>query len=377
VIYLDRITTTPLDERVFRAMEPYLREHWGSPANLGRAGDAPAAALEKARADVSALLGSKSGEIFFTSGGAEASNWAIKGLLRHPRVAGRRVLASPVENLHVRHPLERMRREGFDVSWLSVDPDGRVDPDEVQKMLRREKAALVALVAASGEAGTIEPLADVGRIAREAGAAFFVDATHAAGHVPLDVREMNISLLSLSAHYFYGPKGAGALFRREGIPLLPLVEGGAQEEGLRAGTPNVAGCAGLGEAARLAREEADSRGTHLESLAREIRAALPALDGLSFTGHPTERLPGHVSFCVEGVDGEALLVLLNEEGVTASSGSVCSSEIGKPSHVLQAMGVPPERIKGSLVLASLKSTTREEVREAVRILKRCVERLRA
>jgi cysteine desulfurase len=377
MISLDRIVTTPLDARVRMAMEPFLAEHWGHPSSPGSSGDAPSAAIEEARRHVAALVGAVgAGDVFFTSSGTESLNWALKGVLAHPKARGRHLVLSSIEALPLRHSAERLLRQGAEITWLPVDSRGLVSPEDVQASLRRD-TALVALTAASGEIGTLEPLAEIGALAGRSGIPFLVDATQAAGWTPLDAEAARASLMALSAHYFLGPKGTGALYRREGTPLAPLVEGGAQEQGLRAGTQNVAGIAGMGEAARLARQEMTVRRERLQSLASLVRRALSGMDGAVFTGHPAERLPGHVSFCMEGLDGEALLARLNAAGVSAASGSACASETGKPSHVLKAMGLSASLTKGSLVLAPQLYCTMEDVSRAMDLLAESAAALRA
>lgn len=375
MIYLDHLSTTRLDPRVWAAMQPYFLEHWGSPHSPGKIGDLPAEALETARRSVASLLGAKSEEIIFNSSSAEGVNHAIKGFFKHPKVTRKHILASPVANLSLIHPLRQLEKEGFELQWLSVDGTGRLDPEDLKVKLR-DDTALVALGLCCFEVGTLHPVEEIGALVSKSDAALFIDATLGPGLLDVGVANFHADFLTLSAHHFHGPKGAGVLFHKSGLPLLPLIEGGIEESGYRAGMENLPAIVGMGEAARFAKEELPERSQHLESLSKILRKELGEIEGIHFTGHPENRLPGHVSFSAEGVDGEALLIKLDQAGVSASSGSVCASQIGKASHALEAMGLSKEQIKGSLVFSAGKDTTEEDVKKAVEILRKAVGELR-
>lgn len=381
-IFFDHISTTPLDPRVLEAMMPYLTDRYGNPSShIHDQGQAALRAVDRARGEVAALIGAKAPEIVFTSGATESNNLAVLGALE---ASGKRhVVISEIEHFSVANALIPLRNAGAQVTMIPVDREGLVDPEDVRKALRPE-TGLLSVMQANSEIGTIQPVEDIGRIARERGVTFHVDAASSAGHIPCDVGAMRADLVTLSAHNFYGPKGAGALFIREGAKVASRSFGGFQEMGYRAGTENVPGIVGMGAAAAIAAQESDSRASHLIRLGKALRDGLSSIPLLHFTGHPTLRLPGHVSFWVEHAEGESLLLLLNLKGIMAASGSACGSNLrGEDeedlvhSKVLEAIGVPTDICTGSITFSLGKGNTEEEVRHALEVLPGIVERLRA
>jgi cysteine desulfurase len=380
-IFFDHISTTPLDPRVLEAMMPYLTGSYGNPSShIHDQGQAALRAVDRARGEVAALIGARPPEIVFTSGATEANNLAVLGVAES---CGRRhVVVSGVEHFSVMNALIPLRNAGYEVTTVPVDRDGRVDPDGVRKALRPE-TGLLSVMQANSEIGTLQPVEEVGRVAKESGVTFHVDATASAGHIPCDVRTIGADLVTLSAHNFYGPKGTGALYIREGVKVAPRSFGGFQEMGYRAGTENVAGIVGMGAAATIAAKEMDAWAGRLVRLGKMLWDGVAPLPLLHFTGHPSLRLPGHVSFWVEHAEGESLLLFLNMKGVMAASGSACSSNLrGEDeedlvaSPVLRAIGVPSDICTGSITFSLGKGNTEEEVRLTVEALPGIVERLR-
>lgn len=382
-IFFDHISTTPLDPRVFAAMQPYFLEWYGNPSShIHDQGQTALKAIDAARAEVAALIGAKPGEIVFTSGATESNNLAVKGAAAAHERKGRHVVVSEVEHFSVLNALLPLRNRGFEVTAVKVDGDGAVDPGDVRRAIRPD-TILVSVIHANAEIGSLEPVEEVGRIARERGVLFHTDATASAGHVPLDVDRAGADLVTLSAHNFYGPKGAGALYVRDGVRIDSLLDGGFQEMGLRAGTENVPGIVGMGAAAAIAAREMGEWEVRLRRLERRLREGISSsVPHLHFTGHPTHRLPGHVSFWVEFAEGESLLLFLNVHGVMAASGSACSSNLkGRDeedlvaSHVLRAIGVPSDICTGSITFSMGKGNTEQEVDEVLSVLPGIVRRL--
>jgi cysteine desulfurase len=382
-VFFDHISTTPLDPAVLEAMMPYLTGWYGNPSShIHEQGQAALRAVDKARGEVAALIGAQAREIVFTSGATESNNLAVLGAAEAAGGGRRHVVVSEVEHFSVMNALIPLRNAGYEVTVVPVDVDGRVDPDAVRVALR-PGTALLSVMHANSEIGTIEPVEEIGRIARGAGVAFHVDATASAGHIPLDVRELSADLVTLSAHNFYGPKGVGALYVRDGAKVAPRSFGGFQESGYRAGTENVAGIVGMGAAAVLAAGGRELRAAELTRLGRILWDGLAPIPLLHFTGHPTHRLPGHVSFWVEHAEGESLLLHLGVKGIMAASGSACSSNLrGEDeedlvaSPVLRAIGVPSDICTGSITFSLGKGNTGDEVRLALSVLPGIVERLR-
>jgi cysteine desulfurase len=373
-LYLDHLTTTPLDPRVRSAMMPYLGEEFGSPTAQHARGRRLERALEEARAEVAALIRAPSEEIRFGGSATECNNLAIKGTILAAASSGR-ILAAATEHISVVHPLLASARRGADVVFLPVDEHGLVDPDLLRREARRG-AALVSIAHASAEIGTLQPIADLVRVCSEAGVPFHCDATATAGLVPLPEEANLPDLVTFTPHLFGGPQGIAALRVREGHRLQPLVEGGTQEGGLRAGTLPMAAVAGFAAAAALARSERAERAGRATALAIDLRTRLQRLEGARLTGHPERRLPGHLSLCLRGVDGEALLRALDESGIEASSGSPCATGAGKPSRVLEALGIPPALARGALTFMFGPGNGPDDPERAAAALGEAAERLR-
>ncbi|MBI5419670.1 MAG: cysteine desulfurase [Deltaproteobacteria bacterium] len=382
-IFFDHISTTPLDPRVFEEMKPYFLEWYGNPSShIHDQGQAALKAVDAARTRVAGLIHARPQEIVFTSGATEANNLAIKGAAEAYEKRGRHIVVSEVEHFSVMNALLPLRNRGYEVTPLKVDSDGKADPEDVRRAIRPD-TILVSVMHANSEIGTIEPVAEIGRIAREREVLFHTDATASAGHIPLDVEAAGADLVTLSAHNFYGPKGVGALYVREGVRLASQIDGGFQERGFRAGTENVPGIAGMGAAAAIAKEEMAPWAGKLRRLGKRLWDGIGAtVSHLHFTGHPVDRLPGHVSFWVEYAEGESLLLFLNVHGVMAASGSACSSNLrGRDeedlvaSPVLRAIGVPSDICTGSITFSLGKGNTEEEVDSVLRVLPVIAKRL--
>jgi cysteine desulfurase len=377
-VYLDHAATTPIRPEVVEAMLPYLREHFGNPLSLHRYGDAPRRAVEEAREKVAALIGAQPNEVYFTSSGSEANNMAVKGIAMMARSKGKgnHIVVSAIEHQSVLYAAETMGKLGFEVTQVPVDRYGLVDPQAVAEALR-DDTVLVSVMLANNEIGTIEPIAEIAREVRKRGIPFHTDAVAAVGHIPVKVEELGVDLLSLAGSQFYGPKGAGALYIRRGVRIIPLIDGGIQENGRRAGTENVPAIVGLGVAAELAAAEQEERARRLIPLRDRLIAGLTErIPHVYLTGHPTRRLPHHVSVTVEYIEGESMLLFLNMQGVAASSGSTCTSRALKASHVLTAIGVEPALAQGSLVFTLGEGNTMEDVDYVLEVLPPIVERLR-
>jgi len=374
--YLDHASTTPTDPRVMEAMLPYLSQIFGNPQSLHEWGQEAKAALEEARGKVASLMGATAEEIYFTSSGTEANNFALKGMTWAQERRGKHVITSQIEHHSVLHSLRALEREGFTFTQVPVDSQGLIDPAAVEEAIT-EETVLISVMHANGEVGTIEPIAEIAKIAKRHGIPFHTDGVATVGTIPVDVEALGVDLMSLAGHQFYGPKGVGTLYIRRGTRILPFIDGGIQEGGRRAGTENMAGIVGLGVAAELAQGEMSPRIAHLTLLRDRLREGLSKrIDHLYLTGHPQSRLPGHVSMVIEYVEGEALLLSLNLKGVAASSGSACTSQALKASHVLEALGIDPALAQGSLLLTLGKDTTSQEVDYLLEVLPPIVERLR-
>jgi len=382
-IYFDNASTTRPDPRVRDAMLPFLGEEYGNPSShYYPLGQRASRAVEQARADVAALIGASPEEIIFTSGGTEANNLAIKGLLAEAPRGKDHVVTSNIEHYSVLNALRALSLRGFSVTYLPVDDGGLVDPARLEAAVT-ERTALIAIMQANGEIGVVQDLPALAAVAARRGIPFFSDGVASVGTVPVDVGALGVSALSLAAHQFYGPKGAGALYLRAGTKLGRLFDGGLQERGYRCGTENVPGIVGLGAAASIAREEIPAWNRRLAPLRERLRRGLgERIDFMNFTGHPERRLPGHLSFWIEYVEGESLLLWLATNGVCAASGSACSSNIKgededdlSSSHVLTAIGVPPEICHGSICFSLGKESTAEEVDFVVGVMPGIVRRL--
>ena len=374
-VYLDNTATNPVRSAVVDAMMPYLKEAYGNPQSMHDWGDAPREALDEARAKVATLIGAEASEIIFTSSGTESNNLAIKGLAMAQQTKGKHVVVSAIEHFSVLHSTKTLQKLGFEVTEVPVNSYGQVSPDDVKAALRGD-TILVSIMLANGEVGSIQPIKEIAAIVKEAGIIFHTDAVAAAGNIPIDVNDLNVDALSFAANQFYGPKGVAALYLRKRTRITPLLDGGIQEGGKRAGTENVPAIVGMGVAAELAKADMESRAKQLSAIRDRLINGVTAIPHVILTGHPTGRLPHHASFCVEFIEGESMLMLLSSQGVAASSGSACTSKALKSSHVLTAMGLPPEISAGSLVLTIGTSATNDDIDYVVDTLPPIVERLR-
>lgn len=375
-IYLDNSATTPLKKEVLDAMLPYLTEHYGNPSSIYKIGREAKQAIEEAREKVATALGASSKEIFFTGCGTEADNWAIKGIAQAKSKLGRHIITSKIEHHAVLHTLESLEKEGYEVTYLEVDEYGKISLDDLKSAIRPD-TILITIMTANNEVGTIEPIAEIGKIAKENNIVFHTDAVQAIGSIAIDVASMNIDMLSLSAHKFGGPKGIGALYVRSGLRPAVFMHGGAQEKARRAGTENVASIVGLGKAIELATQNLEEKTAKIcamrDRLIKEIPEKIPYV---KLNGHPVDRLPGNVNFSFNFIEGEALLLMLDLNGIAASSGSACTSGSLDPSHVLLALGLPHEIAHGSLRLSIGEINCDEDIDYVLDTLPNIVQRLR-
>ena len=375
-VYLDNVATTPILPEVLEAMLPYLKDTYGNPQSLHNWGDEAREAIENARDRVAALIGAQSEEIIFTSSGTEANNFAIKGLALAQQSKGKHIVVSAIEHFSVLHSARTLEKWGFELTLIPVDRYGLVDPKDVAKSVR-EDTILVSVMHANGEVGTIEPIAEIASVVKKAGALFHTDAVATVGTIPVDVKELGVDALSLAGNQFYGPKGVGALWLKKGVRIIPFLDGGVQEGGRRAGTENMPAIVGLGKAAELAKAEMESRVDRFSALRnRLIGGLLSRIEHVVLTGHPTQRLSSNASFCIEFIEGEAMLLLLSQQGIAVSSGSACTSRALKGSHVLTAMGIPPEVAQGSLLFSFGLENNEEDVDYVLEALPPIVDRLR-
>jgi cysteine desulfurase len=376
-IYMDNAATTPVRPDVLEDMLPYFGEMYGNPSSLYGTAAASKQAIETAREQVATALGAQPGEIYFTASGTEGDNWALIGAAEATGKKGGHIITSAIEHHAVLHTCKYLEQKGFAVTYLPVDADGLVSLRELESAIRPD-TFLISIMFANNEIGTIQPIREIGQLARERKILFHTDAVQAVGHVPIDAHAMNIDLLSLSAHKIYGPKGVGALYVRKGIPLKPFLHGGAQERGRRAGTENVPGIVGLGKAIQLISSEMQEENARLLPLRdRLIEGILSAVPHARLNGHKTQRLPGNVNISFGFVEGESILLLLDAKGIAASSGSACTSGSLDPSHVLLAIGLPHEKAHGSVRFTLGKYNMAEEVEEVLRTLPPIIEKLRS
>ncbi len=375
-VYLDHIATTPLHPQVLDAMLPYLKENFGNPQSLHSTGQEASNAVEEAREKVAQLLHAQPAEIFFTSSGSESNNFALKGFAHAQQSRGTHIIHSAVEHQSVLHSAKSLEKQGFNVSVVPVDKWGVVEPDDVRKALK-EDTILVSIMLANGEVGTIEPVREIAEMCRSRDVLFHTDAVAAVGNIPVDVKELGVDALSLAGNQFYGPKGSAALFVKKGKRIMPFIDGGIQEGGRRAGTENVAGIVGMGKAAEIAMKEMEKRIGKAKPLRDRLIQLLPQkVDHVVLTGHPEKRLPHHASFCIEFIEGEAMLLNLDMRGISASSGSACTSRALKASHVLLAMGLDHALAQGSLVFSLIEETTSKDMDYLLEVFPPIVERLR-
>ena len=376
MIYADNAATTKMSRRAIEAMMPYMADNFANPSSLHSAGQRAKEALEAAREAVAACIGANPKEIYFTSGGSEADNQALLSAAAIGAKKGKKhIISTAFEHHAVLHTLEKLEKQGFEVELLDVHSYGNISAEQVASAIR-DDTCLVSVMYANNEIGSILPIAEIGRICRERGVIFHTDAVQAAGHLKINVAEENIDMLSLSAHKFHGPKGIGVLYCRRGIPLTNLIEGGAQERGKRAGTENLPAIAGMAAALTDACENLDKNAAKVSALRDRLIVGLSKIPHSALNGDPVNRLPGNVSFCFEGIEGESLLLLLDEVGIEASSGSACTSGSLDPSHVLLAIGRPHEVAHGSLRLSLCEENTDEDIDVMLREIPRIVDYLR-
>lgn len=376
MIYADHAATTALSDKALAAMMPYFQKEYGNPSSLYRFGQEAKSVLERARADVAACLGAQPEEIYFTSGGTEADNWALRGVAELKGKKGKHIITTSIEHHAILHTAQYLERQGFEITYLSVNSEGFVSPEDVKAAIRPD-TILISVMAANNEIGTIEPIAEIGAIARAAGVLFHTDAVQAVGHVGVDVNSWNVDLLSLSGHKFHGPRGVGVLYVRKPLRLPPLIHGGGQEKGRRSGTENVVGAVGLAAALKEAVSMLDEEGTRLSALRdRLMDGLLAAVPRCKVTGPREHRLPGTASLVFECVEGESILLRLDEEGICASSGSACSSASLDPSHVLLGIGLPHEIAHGSVRLSLGRENTEADVDHMLEVIPKVIKRLR-
>lgn len=377
IIYLDNAATTQMDSKVLESMMPYFVEYYGNPAAIYSLAGESGKAVAKARTQVAELIGAKREEIYFTGGGSESDNWAMKAVADLYEKEGCHIITTQIEHHAVLHTCEYLEKRGCKVTYVEPDAEGRVAPEKIKQAIRPD-TRLISVMAANNEIGTIQPLEEIGKIAKEHGILFHTDAVQAFGHIPLDVEKLQVDMLSASAHKIHGPKGVGILYIRRNVKLGSFIHGGAQEKHRRAGTHNVPAIVGMGAAAELARvrmEESMRRESELRDyLIEKVLAQVP---GSILTGGRENRLPNNASFCFERIEGESLLILLSQQGICGSGGSACSTGAVDPSHVLKAIGVDKELAQGALRLTVSSKTTKEELDETVAAIQANVERLRS
>lgn len=376
LIYLDNAATTQTDSEVFEAMKPYFEEYYGNASSVYRFAGNSTKAVDDARRSIAEFIGAKSKEIYFTSGGSESDNWALKGVAFANASKGKHIITSKIEHHAILHTCEYLEKQGFKISYIDVDENGVLNLEQLKQTIR-DDTILVSVMFANNEIGTIQPVKEIGAIAHERGIIFHTDAVQAFGHIAIDVNELNIDILSASGHKFGGPKGVGIMYLREGIKIENLIHGGAQERGRRAGTYNTPGIVGFAKAAQIAKEKIEER-AKAETELRDylIGRVLAEVPFTKLNGHPKVRLSNNANFSFRFIEGESLLLMLDQKGICGSSGSACTSGSLDPSHVLLAIGLPHEIAHGSLRLSLSYRNTKEEIDKTVDDLKVIVERLR-
>jgi len=375
-VYFDNASTTPLLPEVRDAMIPFLGDSFGNPSCLHSWGDPAREAVDTAREQVAQLINAGPEEIIFTASGSESNNMAIKGIAAARQSKGKHIIISAIEHFSVMNSARTMEKSGFEVTYIPVDKYGFVNPDEVKKAIKKE-TTLISIMHANGEIGTIEPIKEIAEIASASDVVFHTDAVATAGTIPVDVKALGVDSLSLAGNQFYGPKGVGALYVKRGVRILPLIDGGIQEGGRRAGTENVPAIAGLGKAAELAVKDMQARIERVSKIRDRLINELPArIDHVVVTGHPQNRTPGNSSFCIEFIEGESMLMLLDSKGIGVTSGSACTSKALKASHVLIAIGLPHEIAQSSLLISSGIYNKLDDVDYLLEVMPPIVERLR-
>ncbi|MBN2074736.1 MAG: cysteine desulfurase NifS [Dehalococcoidales bacterium] len=376
-IYLDYAATTPMRSEVLEEMQPYLTEAFGNPSSIYSYGHEAKTGMDKARTAVARLLAAREEEIVFTGGGTEADNFAIKGVGFANRSKGNHIITSSIEHHAVLETCQFMETQGFTVTYLPVNEYGMLNPDDVKKAITPE-TILITIMHANNEIGTIQPISEIGKIAHEAGVYFHTDAVQTVGHIPADVNELNVDMLSTSAHKLYGPKGVGALYIRKGTRIVPLIHGGEQEHNRRASTENVAGIVGFGKAAELAKLELEEESARITSMRdRLIDNLVTKIDEIQLNGHPTQRLPNNINLTIAYTEGESIVLNLDLKGICASTGSACTSSSLEPSHVLVAIGLPQEIAYSSFRMTLGKWNTEEDIDRVIQVLPEVIASLRA
>lgn len=375
MIYLDNAASTPVHEKVIEEMLPYFREQYGNPSSIHRHGRLANTAIQNARKRIASLINADSNEILITSGGTESNNTAILGIASQSK--GRHIITSSIEHDAILEPCKSLEKQGYRISFLPVDKYGFTNPEDLKKEISSD-TCLITIMYANNEVGTIQPIKEMAQIAKEKNIAFHTDAVQAVGKIPVDVKELWVDLLSISSHKINGPKGVGALYIRKGVKISPLILGGGQENGLRSGTENVASIVGFGMACALSKNNMDVNATHLKKLTAKLTSrVLHEIPSTTINGHPDMRTPNNTHFTFLGVNGEDLIIKLDENKISASTGSACSVKIQKASHVLKAMGFSHEQVTGSLRLTVGITNTEQEIDETVDTLKKVVQELRA
>jgi cysteine desulfurase len=376
-VYLDYAATTPVHPEVILAMTPYFAEIWGNPSSIHACGLEARSAIEEARDKIAGLIGAHKDEIFFTSGGTEADNWALQGIASANRARGNHIITSSIEHHAVFETCKHLEEQGFSITYLPVDRYGMVNPDEVKKAIT-SKTILISIMHANNEVGSIQPIPEIGKVAKTAGVYFHTDAVQTVGHIPVDVNKLGVDMLSISAHKLYGPKGIGALYIRAGTDIQPLIYGGGQEKQMRAGTENVPGIVGFGKVVELAQEEMDDEARRISQLRDTLlKNIMKNVEHTYLNGHPTKRLPNNANVSFAFVEGEAICLNLDLAGICAATGSACSSMSMEASHVLLAMGLSPELARSSLRFSFGKWSTEEDVKYVLEKLPAAVSRLRS
>lgn len=376
-IYFDHAATTPTDKTIANAMLEYMTTKFGNPSSVHSFGREVRKEVSEARENIAALINANANEIFFTSGGSESDNFALKGIAFANKNRGNHIITTQIEHHAILHTCQWLEKQGFDVTYLPVDEDGMISLDELKAAIT-DKTILISIMFANNEVGTIEPIKEIGAIAKERGVYFHTDAVQAVANVEIDVQDMNIDLLSLSGHKFYGPKGIGAIYIRRGVKIQPVQLGGAQERNMRAGTENVPAIVGLGMAAQFAKRDFVEKNAHLIALRDKlIKGIQEQIPDIKLNGHPTKRLPGNVNFSFRYIEGESLLLSLDMKGIAASSGSACTSGSLDPSHVLLAMGLIHEIAHGSLRISLGRDNTEEDIDYTLEVLPQIIARLRS
>ena len=376
-IYLDHASCTPTHPLVVEAMVDAIKNTYGNPSNLHHFGQVAGKAVTAARGEVASLIGAKAEEIIFTSSGSEANNFAIRGLATANKKKGKHIITSEIEHFSILNPLKKLRKMGFEVTHVPVDKYGMIDPEDVAKAITPE-TALVSIMHANSEIGTIEPIEEIGKIVKEKGITFHVDAVASAGYVPVDVDAMKTDAISLAGNQFYGPPGAGALYLREKTRIVPFIEGGVQEGGRRAGTENIPGIVGMGKAAELAKKEMDVRRNAIKPLRDKLlNGLMNSVDNIYLNGHPEKRLPNNINISIEYVEGESILLFLDMKGIAVSSGSACTSRSLKSSHVLSSIGVEDAVAQGSILFSLGIDNSEAQIEYVLETVPPIIKRLRA